>query len=55
MAYCSCTDEPVWADECMRLFEVADGITLESVRERERESEREGRRERESARAREKE
>ena len=32
VAYCSCTDEPAWADECMRLFEVGDGITLESVR-----------------------
>ena len=31
VAYCSCTDEPVWADECMRLFEVGDGITLETV------------------------
>ena len=31
VAYCSCTDEPVWADECMRLFEVAPGITLESA------------------------
>lgn len=32
IAYCSCTDEPSWADECMRLFDVGDGITLESVR-----------------------
>ncbi|EKX39232.1 hypothetical protein GUITHDRAFT_143640 [Guillardia theta CCMP2712] len=31
IAYCSCTDEPTWADECMRLFEIGDGMTLESV------------------------
>ncbi len=33
------------ADDCMRLFEVADGITLESVRERQRDRERERERE----------
>ena len=33
IAYCSCTDEPTWADECMRLFEIGDGMTLESVSE----------------------
>jgi hypothetical protein len=31
VAYCSCTDEPSWADECMRKFEVGGGITLESA------------------------
>ena len=31
VAYCSCTDEPSWADECMLKFEVGDGITLQSA------------------------
>ena len=31
VAVCSCTDEPDWADECMRLFQPAPGITLASV------------------------
>lgn len=31
VAYCSCTDEPSWAEECMRLFEVGDGITMEKA------------------------
>lgn len=31
VAYCSCTDEPAWADECMRKFEVGDGMTLEAA------------------------
>ena len=31
LAYCSCTDKPVWADECMLKFDVGDGITLESA------------------------
>mmetsp|Transcript_11731 Transcript_11731/g.27236 ORF Transcript_11731/g.27236 Transcript_11731/m.27236 type:complete len:230 (+) Transcript_11731:11-700(+) len=31
VAYCSCTDEPSWAAECMRLFEVGDGITMEKA------------------------
>ena len=31
VAYCSCTDEPSWAAECMRLFEVGDGITMEQA------------------------
>jgi hypothetical protein len=30
-AYVSCTDEPRWAAECMSLFEVGDGITMEKV------------------------
>ena len=28
---CSCTDEPSWADECMRKFEVGNGMTLKEV------------------------
>ena len=31
LAYCSCTDEPAWAAECMRKFEVGDGMTLDSA------------------------
>uniref|UniRef100_A0A6T6SH26 Magnesium-dependent phosphatase-1 n=1 Tax=Hemiselmis tepida TaxID=464990 RepID=A0A6T6SH26_9CRYP len=31
VAYCSCTDEPSWAAECMKLFEVGGGITMEKA------------------------
>jgi len=31
VAYCSCTDEPSWAAECMRLFEVGEGINMDKA------------------------
>eukprot|EP00287_Rhodomonas_sp_CCMP768_P008536 CAMPEP_0196731442 /NCGR_PEP_ID=MMETSP1091-20130531/11176_1 /TAXON_ID=302021 /ORGANISM="Rhodomonas sp., Strain CCMP768" /LENGTH=172 /DNA_ID=CAMNT_0042074579 /DNA_START=174 /DNA_END=692 /DNA_ORIENTATION=- len=31
VAVCSCTDEPSWADECMRKFEVAPGMPLKEA------------------------
>mmetsp|Transcript_84396 Transcript_84396/g.225508 ORF Transcript_84396/g.225508 Transcript_84396/m.225508 type:complete len:230 (-) Transcript_84396:13-702(-) len=31
VAYVSCTDEPTWAAECMRLFEAAPGLTLDKA------------------------
>eukprot|EP00667_Euglena_gracilis_P024005 EG_transcript_27362 len=31
VAYCSGTDEPEWARECMRKIDVGDGITLEDA------------------------
>lgn len=31
LAYCSCTDEPNWAEECMQKIEVGDGYTVKTV------------------------
>ena len=33
LAYCSCTDEPSWARECLKKFEAADGLSLADAAE----------------------
>ena len=35
IAVASCTDEPSWADECMNKFEVAPGLSIKEVIQRE--------------------
>jgi hypothetical protein len=31
VAVASCTDEPAWADECMRKFEIGGGYCIKDV------------------------